>query len=136
MDHGIEGVVGAVSPRPKPHKLYYFWRRPLAKVLWGAFALFWAGFLVAQMVDWLGSIYETMPANYLKILLQPVLILILLTPRYVRAWIESEDWVEDEDYDPNAWPNGPLVGPGSPYSDPTNPRSGGLYLRHFGYWKD
>jgi hypothetical protein len=60
----------------------------------------------------------------------------MLTPRFVVAWIESHDWVEAGDLDPNAWPNGPLVGPGSTYGDPSNPRSGVMYLRHFGGWDE
>lgn len=136
MDHEIEDQPAKGQRRPSPGKLDYFWRRPLAKGLWGMFALFWLGFLISQKVAWMGTVYETLPAKYLMFVLQPGLIGILLTPRYVRAWIDSQDWVENEDCDPNAWPNGPLAGPGSPYGDPTNPRSGVLYLRHFGYWED
>jgi hypothetical protein len=135
-DHEIEQSTTKPTSRPRIRFRDLFWRRPLAKTLWGTCALFWAGFAISLKVGGLAAIYDTLPANYLKILLQPFLVVIMLTPRFVVAWIESHDWVEAEDLDPNAWPNGPLAGPGSTYGDPSNPRSGVMYLRHFGGWDE
>jgi hypothetical protein len=135
MDPEIEQDKAEPMPRPRVRLGDFFWRRSLAKILWSICALFWAGFAISLKADGLAAIYDTFPANYLKILLQPFLVVIMLTPRFVVAWIESHDWVEAGDLDPNAWPNGPLVGPGT-YGDPSNPRSGVMYLRHFGGWDE
>lgn len=115
---------------------YHLVHSRTARWLWTTAALFWLGFTISLKIDWLAAIYDSIVAAYLRILLFPSMIMLVLLARTIRAWINCREWLRIEIPEDGQLPPRSGAARINPYHDPLNPQSGLLHLRHFGFWDD
>lgn len=95
----------------------------------------WIGFALTFEIRPLGPCYNTAFAGWLSILLYPPMMLGLCGARLLWAKIECGEWeMTEAPYDVR-FPRLSEGGLRDPYTDPLDPRSGAMHLRHIGVYK-
>lgn len=112
----------------------WLWRPWYAKLWWTAIPIYWLGMAASLKVALLADFYTSAWAGILNVLFFPLIALMVLGVGFVREWMGPIEWNAEVDGD--LWPGSPRYEPRSvgglrdPYSDPLDPRSGALHLRH------
>ena len=81
----------------------------------------------------LAVFYDGLVAAYFAIFFNPFVATILLGFGYARAKLDRGEWVVTSDRPEQIHRGAPIL---DPYTDPTDPRSGALYLRYIGVYDE
>lgn len=139
MDSAIEqdrDDLSAAPPAPSLRLRDFMWRPRFAKIWWAASLVHWTGMLFTVGVQPLDAYYNTAFAGWLGVLLYPPFMLIVCGARLLWAKIECGEWEVTEAPYHVRFPRLSDGGLRDPYTDPLDPRSGPMHLRHIGVLKD
>lgn len=126
--------VEALAPSPRLRD--YIWRPRFSKAWWTASCAHWSGMALAFEVRPLADYYNTTFAGFVGVLLYPPLMLAVCGALLLRAKLFCGEWQFTETPRHVRFPELSDGGLRDPYTDPLDPRSGPMHLRHIGVLKD
>ncbi|RJG52915.1 hypothetical protein D0Z70_17905 [Sphingobium terrigena] len=118
------------APAPSPRAADWFWHPRYAKLTWALTLLYWVGLelMITLPYDQL-NIYLVNTMVLLIFVFNPITVVAVLGYGFLKAKVACGEWVI-------------TAGPPSqrpildPYTDPFDPRSGDMHLRHIGVIQD
>lgn len=118
------------SPAPSPRAADWFWRPCYAKLTWALTLLYWIGLelMITIPFDQL-NIYLVNTMVLLIFVFNPITVVAVLGYGFLKAKVACGEWV----IIPGPLSQRPIL---DPYTDPFDPRSGDMHLRHIGVIQD
>ncbi|MFT4055306.1 MAG: hypothetical protein QM681_12435 [Novosphingobium sp.] len=120
----------AAENMPSPRAADWFWRPWHAKITWALTLLYWVSleWMITMPFDRL-NIYFVNTMVLLIFVFNPVTVTAVLGYGFLKAKVACGEWV--------ITPGPPSQRPvNDPYTDPCDPRSGEIHLRHIGVIQD
>ncbi|MFD2429651.1 hypothetical protein ACFSUK_18940 [Sphingobium scionense] len=118
------------APAPSPRAADWFWRPWYAKLTWALTLLYWVGLelMITIPFDQL-NIYLVNIMMLLIFVFNPITVVAVLGYGFLKAKVACGEWV----ITPGPPSQRPIL---DPYTDPFDPRSGDMHLRHIGVIQD
>lgn len=116
--------------RPPPHAADWFWRPWYAKLYWATALLYWISLEIMIAIPY--DRVSTSVANTMVLLIfvfNPITVVAVLGYGFLKAKVACGEWV----ITPGPASQRPVM---DPYTDPSDPRSGDMHLRHIGVIQD
>lgn len=121
-----EAIAAEATVRPRASD--WLWHPWYAKLWWLAIPIYWLGAAASLKIPMLAGFYESALAGLLNVLFFPITALMVLGVGYVRGLFEPIDWSKLEPADPSDRRfYRPRI---DPHTDPTDPRSGIIWIGH------
>lgn len=115
---------------PSPRAADWFWRPWHAKLYWVTALLYWIGLEIMIAIPY--DRINTSVANTMVLLIlvfNPITVVAVLGYGFLKAKVACGEWV----ITPGPASQRPVM---DPYTDPSDPRSGDMHLRHIGVIQD